>query len=349
MPLDQIYDQLAVRVIVNNKAECYHVLGIVHARWHADPERVRRLYRHAQGKHVPVAAYHDPDPGRPAVRDPDPHLGDARGGRARHRRALALQRRLARSPGRAVVRRQAAVAAQPDRLAARAGRRPAISSRPLKTEVLEEQVYVFTPKGKIIDLPLGSTPVDFAYRIHSEVGNNCIGARVNNRQVPLDYQLENGDVVAITTAKQPRGPSRDWLEFVKTANARNHIRRWFRRQERGLNIAAGRDMLERELKRLGHIAGVRRDRRDERPAQRRGNVRFDRHRRSQRARAGAQGHCQHQNGANRSRPAVQAAGCRAAGAGDDHVGHSGARHQRPAHAPGHAAATRWRAIRSSAL
>jgi GTP pyrophosphokinase len=121
----------------------------------------------------------------------------------------------------------------------------------LKTDVLEEQVYVFTPKGKIIDLPVGSTPVDFAYRIHTQVGHSCVGAKVNNRMVPLDHQLQSGEIVQIMTSKNARGPSRDWLNFVQTSGARTHIRRYFKRLNRGENEAAGRDLLEKELKRLG--------------------------------------------------------------------------------------------------
>ena len=88
---------------------------------------------------------------------------------------------------------------------------------------------MFTPKGKIIDLPIGSTPVDFAYRIHSQVGNSCVGAKINNRMVPLDYQLKSSEIVDIMTSRTARGPSRDWMNFVKTSGARNHIRRFFRR------------------------------------------------------------------------------------------------------------------------
>src|SRR5262249_4521416 len=136
----------------------------------------------------------------------------------------------------------------------------------LKSDVLEEQVYVFTPKGKIIDLPIGSTPVDFAYRIHTQVGHSCAGAKVNNRMVPLDYQLHSGEIVQVMTSKNSRGPSRDWLNFVQTSGARNHIRRYFKRLNRAENEIAGRDLLEKELKRLGisvpfeqivEIAGVK--------------------------------------------------------------------------------------------
>jgi GTP pyrophosphokinase len=116
-------------------------------------------------------------------------------------------------------------------------------------------VYVFTPRGDIIELPAGATPIDFAYRIHTDVGHQCVGAKVNDALVPLDYRLQNGQVVKILTSKNRTGPSRDWLNpalgFIKTATAREKVRQWFRRQEREANIAEGRNMLEKELKRLG--------------------------------------------------------------------------------------------------
>ncbi|MFN3762853.1 MAG: RelA/SpoT family protein, partial [Anaerolineae bacterium] len=124
----------------------------------------------------------------------------------------------------------------------------------IRTDVFEDRVYVFTPKGMVVDLPAGATPVDFAYAIHTEIGHRCRGAKVNGRWVPLDYVLKTGDQVEIITAKRG-GPSRDWLNpalgYVKTARARNKIRQWFRRQDREQNIASGRAILERELKRLG--------------------------------------------------------------------------------------------------
>ncbi|HEX5414763.1 MAG TPA: TGS domain-containing protein, partial [Chloroflexota bacterium] len=124
----------------------------------------------------------------------------------------------------------------------------------LKSDVLRDQVYVFTPKGELRELPAGSTPLDFAYRIHTDIGHRCIGAKVNGRLVSLDHPLNNGDVVEIVTAKLPRGPSRDWLNpslgFVKTAHAREKIRQWFKRQERAENIERGKELLEKELGRL---------------------------------------------------------------------------------------------------
>ncbi len=124
----------------------------------------------------------------------------------------------------------------------------------LKSDVLRDQVYVFTPKGEIRELPRGATPIDFAYRIHTDIGHQCVGCRVNGRLVPLDYQLQNGDVVEIVTSKRPKEPSRDWLNaslnFVKTAHAREKIRQWFRRQLREESLARGREQIEKALSRM---------------------------------------------------------------------------------------------------
>jgi GTP pyrophosphokinase len=124
----------------------------------------------------------------------------------------------------------------------------------LKRDVFAERVYVFTPKGDIVDLPKGATPVDFAYLIHSEIGHRCRGAKVDGRLVPLDYQLRLGEQVDIITTKEG-GPSRDWLTphlgYVATQKARQKIRQWFRREQREQNISEGRDTLDRELRRLG--------------------------------------------------------------------------------------------------
>ena len=124
----------------------------------------------------------------------------------------------------------------------------------LKTDVFQDRVYTFTPKGDVIDLPHGSTAIDFAYHIHTEIGHRCRGAKVNGKLVGLDYQLKNGDQISILTSRRG-GPSRDWLNpalgYVKTGRARSKIRQWFRRQKRDENVALGRELLERELKRLG--------------------------------------------------------------------------------------------------
>ena len=113
---------------------------------------------------------------------------------------------------------------------------------------------MFTPRGDVKDLPAGATPLDFAYRIHTDVGHACIGAKVNNRLVPLDYQLKNGDIVEIVTTKSAHGPSRDWLNIVTTSHAKEKIRQWFKRQQRDENIAHGRQSLDRELRRLARTS-----------------------------------------------------------------------------------------------
>ena len=121
----------------------------------------------------------------------------------------------------------------------------------IKVDLLNEEVYVFTPQGKVVELPMGSCPLDFAYRIHSDVGNSCVGAKVNGKIVPLKYTLNNGDIVEIMTSKNSNGPSRDWLNFTKSAHARNKIRQYFKKEEKEENIAKGKTMLEREIKREG--------------------------------------------------------------------------------------------------
>jgi GTP diphosphokinase / guanosine-3',5'-bis(diphosphate) 3'-diphosphatase len=120
----------------------------------------------------------------------------------------------------------------------------------VKVDLFQDEVYVFTPKGDVLNLPSESTPVDFAYRIHTEVGHRCIGAKVNGRMVPLDYELQNGEIVEILTSKAPHGPSRDWLNFVKSASAKERIRKWFKSQRREENIDKGRDLLDKELHRM---------------------------------------------------------------------------------------------------
>jgi GTP diphosphokinase / guanosine-3',5'-bis(diphosphate) 3'-diphosphatase len=248
--LDQIYDLLAVRVIVNEVSECYRVLGIVHNLWTpvlsefddyiAVPKE--SMYR---SLHTTVIIPGG-TPCEVQIRTHEMH-SIAEHGIAAHWRykegfhgskdELGFEAKLVWLRGLIGWRREMTDA------------REFVES--LKTDEFEEQVYIFTPRGKIIDLPVGSTPIDFAYRIHSEVGHRCAGAKVNGRMVPLDYQLQNGEIVTIMQSKQQRGPSRDWLNFVKTSNARSHIKRYFRRLEREENITAGRHLLEKEMKRLG--------------------------------------------------------------------------------------------------
>ncbi len=248
--IEQIYDQLAVRVIVekNDVGECYRVLGIVHATWApvqgefddyiATPKE--SLY---QSLHTTVLI----PGGLPCevqIRTADMHQVAEHGIAAHWRYKEGVKRSesnfdLKLGWLRRLIEWRGHMTDDQEMVES------------IKNEELQDQVYVFTPKGRIVDLPLGSTPVDFAYRIHSEVGHRCIGAKVNNRLVSLDYQLQTGEMVGIMTSRTAPGPSHDWLTFVKTSGARKHIRTHFKKLHRDESISMGRELLERELRRLG--------------------------------------------------------------------------------------------------
>jgi len=121
----------------------------------------------------------------------------------------------------------------------------------LKTELFEDEVYVFTPKGQIKVLPRGATPIDFAYAIHAEVGHSMVGCKINSKMMPITTKLKSGDIIDIVTSDSSKGPSRDWLRFVKSTGARNKIQQWFKKADREENIEKGKDILDREIKRIG--------------------------------------------------------------------------------------------------
>ncbi|MBE5808261.1 MAG: bifunctional (p)ppGpp synthetase/guanosine-3',5'-bis(diphosphate) 3'-pyrophosphohydrolase, partial [Clostridiales bacterium] len=243
---DQIYDLIAVRVIVSTQTECYHVLGIVHATWPQVPGRFKdyisvpkaNMY---QSLHTTVVTQ-----GRPfevQIRTFEMHriaeYGIAAHWRYKEGKAVnELDNKL--SWLRRILDWQGDV------------RDSTGFGEMLKVDLFADEVLVFTPKGEIVTLPKGATPLDFAYRIHSAVGNRCIGAKINHRIVPLSTQLETGDFVEIMTSSSSHGPSRDWLNIVKTSEAKAKIRAWLKREERDQNIVHGKDMLDREAKRLGY-------------------------------------------------------------------------------------------------
>jgi len=121
----------------------------------------------------------------------------------------------------------------------------------LKTELFEDEVYVFTPRGEIKVLPRDATPIDFAYSIHAEVGHKMVGCKINSKMMPIVTKLKNGDIVEVITSDTPKGPSRDWLKFVKSSSARNKIQQWFKKADREENIEKGKEILDREIKRIG--------------------------------------------------------------------------------------------------
>ena len=254
---DQIYDVRGIRVMVDSVQECYAALGVVHALWTPIPGEFDDFI--ATPKDNMYQSLHT------AVVGPEGKTLEVQiRTQEMHRRAeLGIAAHWRYKEG--VRQRDVAIENKVAWLRSLMDWRSDVSDArefvaALKSEVLEDRVYVFTPQGQIRDLPIGSTPVDFAYQIHTEVGHRCRGARVNGRMVPLTHKLENGDQVEIITAKRG-GPSRDWLRpdlgYTKSARSREKIRRWFRQQDREENIAFGREQLRRELKRLNLVDSIR--------------------------------------------------------------------------------------------
>ncbi|MDP8924862.1 MAG: bifunctional (p)ppGpp synthetase/guanosine-3',5'-bis(diphosphate) 3'-pyrophosphohydrolase [Chloroflexota bacterium] len=257
--ISQIYDLLALRVLVKTLPECYAVLGLVHSLWRPLPGQFDDYVASPkesgyQSLHTTVLAIHG-QPIEVQIRTEEMHQV-AEFGVAAHWRYKEGRRQDVAFDAKVAWLRQL-MDWQKD---VAAGAQAFVES--LKTDIFQDQVYVFTPRGEIKEMPAGATPVDFAYRVHTEVGNKCVGAKVNGRMVSLDHTLRNGDIVEIITARGSKGPSRDWLNpnlgYVHTANAREKIRQWFRRQQRDENVIRGRELIERELKRLS-IDGVKLD------------------------------------------------------------------------------------------
>ena len=251
LPFEQIFDVRAVRVIVDTEPQCYHALGIVHQLWRPIPSQFDDYVAAPKDNfykslHTAVLA-EDGKTLEVQIRTRAMHetaeLGVAAHWKYKEggsKRDLEYEEKI-ESLRRQMEWRQDVTDAQ-----------EFIDS--LKTDVFQDRVYVYTPKGKIIDLPAASTPIDFAYFVHTQIGDRCRGARVNGKLVSLDYQLKSGDQVEILTAKRG-GPSRDWLNphlgYIKTQRARTKIRQWFKKQDRDENIAQGKAILDKELKQLG--------------------------------------------------------------------------------------------------
>ena len=249
---DEIYDLLAIRVLVQTDADCYNALGAVHQRWRPIPGTFddyianpkESLYQSLHTSVMGPGAH----PFEVQIRTQEMHEL-AEYGVAAHwsykeeprRRDVQYEERMAWL--RHLIEWQQEASGTDDFLDS------------IKTDVFADQVFVYTPKGEVRVLPAGSTPVDFAYRVHTDLGHSCAGAKVNGRMVPLSTKLNNGDVIEIIRSRTPKGPSRDWLipdlGYLGSSHSRQKVRQWFRRQQRDENVARGRELAERELKRLG--------------------------------------------------------------------------------------------------
>ncbi|HEX9044466.1 MAG TPA: bifunctional (p)ppGpp synthetase/guanosine-3',5'-bis(diphosphate) 3'-pyrophosphohydrolase [Candidatus Limnocylindrales bacterium] len=246
----EIYDVYAIRLLVDEVRDCYAALGVVHSLWRPIPGQFddyiavpkNNLY---QSLHTAVIAL-DGKPLEIQIRTHTMHQVSEVGIAAhwRYKEGSKSDREYDAKLAwlRQLMDWQRDVSDATEFVEG------------IKLDIFQDQVFVFTPKGDVKDLPAGATPLDFAYRIHTDVGHRCIGAKVNNRLVPLDYRLKNGDIVEIVTTKGEHGPSRDWMNVVRTSHAREKIRQWFKRKDRDENIVHGREALDRELRRLARTS-----------------------------------------------------------------------------------------------
>jgi len=255
LPFSQIYDVHAVRIIVSNTMTCYQVLGLIHQQWRPIPEEFDDYIaapkdNFYQSLHTAVIL-EDGKTLEVQIRTHDMHVHAELGVAAHWRYKEGNPQADTKASDAAFNRRIAALRDMME--VGRSVDDPDEFLDVMRTDVFEDRVYVFTPRGDIVDLPSGSTPIDFAYHVHTEVGNRCRGAKVNGKLVPLHYKLQVGDRIEILTAGRG-GPSRDWLnpnlEFVKTKRAASKIRQWFRKQDREKMVGVGREHLSQELKRL---------------------------------------------------------------------------------------------------
>mgnify|MGYP005771731387 FL=1 len=244
--MEEIFDVYAVRVIVDTVTDCYNVLGLIHDMFQPIPNRFKdyistpkpNMY---QSLHTTVLSKGG-IPFEVQIRTWEMHYTAEYGIAAHWKYKLGMTR------GNSVDERLVWIRQMLENQKDNEDATDIV--RAIKSDLAPEEVFVFTPKGQVISLPAGSTVIDFAYAIHSAVGNRMTGAKVNKRIVPIDYKVKTGEIIEILTTKEVgRGPSRDWLKIVKTSEARNKIRQWFKKERREENIVEGRAELEREFRR----------------------------------------------------------------------------------------------------
>ena len=248
--IDEIFDLIAVRIIVDNVKDCYAVLGIVHTMWKPIPGRFKdyiampkpNMY---QSLHTTVIG----DNGEPfeiQIRTYEMHQvaeygiaahwkykeGDTTGKASNDDMKLAWLRQS--------LEWQQDINDPKDFL------------ETMKMDLFASQVFVFTPRGDVIELPAGSTPLDFAFKIHSAIGCKCVGAKVNGKMVTIDYTLQNGDIVEIVTSANSAGPSIDWLKIAKSSSARNKIRQWLKKENKTDAVDKGKDLIDRYMRKKGY-------------------------------------------------------------------------------------------------
>ncbi len=250
-PVARIYDRLGVRVILEDVKDCYAALGIVHAQWKPIPGEFDDYIANPKTsgyQSLHTAVLYEGEPLEIQIRTLQMHQ-EAEHGIAAHWKYKGRP-----SDEAAFDQKLAWLRQLLDWHADLQDAREFVQS--VKLDLFQNEVFVFTPKGDVIDLPAGATPLDFAFRIHTDVGYRTVGAKVNGRLVPFSYKLHSGEVVEIVTTKTAAGPSRDWLTFVATSAARTKIKQWFKKEEREQNIQRGKEILERELRRFGAVVAL---------------------------------------------------------------------------------------------